>query len=273
MRVYRKLRRIKKKKSILKNRFFWLSILTLIILGGIFYFLIFSSFFQIEIVAISGNKKIPEREIKKIIEENIENKILFFPTKSIFLFNSNKIKEDILANYPQIAIVDVHRGFPKSLNILITERLAIAVFCKQFQIGENEKIQTEEICFLIDQEGVVFEKDQPKKDLVKIVGEKKEEGLSLGEQVIEKEYLEKILQVQKSFLEEIGIEVNEFFVFPERFNVKTTKGWEIYFSLEKEIQKQISTLSLVLEKEIPPEKRRDLEYIDLRFTRVYYKYR
>jgi len=268
-RSFRKPRRIKKKKSILKNRFFWLAIFILITLGDLFYFLIFSSFFQIEIIAISGNEKVSEKEIKKIIEENIKNKILFFPTKSIFLFDSSKIKENILANYPQVAAIEVHRGFPKSLNILVSERLAIAVFCQQF--STNGKIG--EICFLIDQDGVAFEEDHPKKDLIKIVEEKKEEDLSLGETVIKQENLEKILQVQQSLLEETDIGINEFFVLPERFNLRTTEGWEIYFSFEKEIQKQVSTLTLVLEKEIPLEKRRDLEYIDLRFTRVYYKYR
>jgi len=51
----------------------------------------------------------------------------------------------------------------------------------------------------------------------------------------------------------------------ERLNAKTSEGWEIYFNLEGDINWQLTKLGAVLEKEIPPEKRENLEYIDLRF--------
>ncbi len=40
---------------------------------------------------------------------------------------------------------------------------------------------------------------------------------------------------------------------------------DLNFDLKNSIDWQMTKLNLVLEKEIPPEKRGDLEYIDLRF--------
>ena len=60
-------------------------------------------------------------------------------------------------------------------------------------------------------------------------------------------------------------------VSEERLNVKTSEGWEIYFNTADDLDWQVQELALVLEKQITPEKRRNLEYIDLRFSRVYYK--
>jgi len=54
-------------------------------------------------------------------------------------------------------------------------------------------------------------------------------------------------------------------VSQDRINVQTEQGWKIYFNPQEDISWQITKLSSVLEKEIPPEDRENLEYIELRF--------
>ena len=120
--AYRKPYRIKKKKSILKNRFFWLGVLTFTFAGIICYFLFFSEIFQVEKIIITGEERVPTESLKLLIDKNLEKKILFLKTKSIFLVNLSEIKKDILDNFPQIAGVEIGRGFPDALNILIIER-------------------------------------------------------------------------------------------------------------------------------------------------------
>ena len=44
-----------------------------------------------------------------------------------------------------------------------------------------------------------------------------------------------------------------------------TEGWEIYFTQEEDRSWQETKLREVLEKQIPPEKRSRLQYIDVRF--------
>lgn len=253
MRQYKKSYRTRKRKSIFQNRFFWIPILGLIILGAFFYFFIFSSFFQVEKIIVSGNEKVSEGEIKSLIRKNVEKKILFFSTKSIFLTNLKKIKDNLLDNFPPIIDIKMDRGFPNVLSVMVRERTEIAVFC------QNEN------CFLLDADGVIFEETRLEDGLIKIVTEQKINGAVLGEKVIEKDYLEKIFKIQEHISEKFEFEIKEFFVFEERLDVKTGEGWEIYFDPKGDFNWQLTKLRLVLEEKIPSEKSRDLEYIELRF--------
>jgi len=52
-------------------------------------------------------------------------------------------------------------------------------------------------------------------------------------------------------------------------DVKTSEGWEIYFNLKKDINWQLTELDFLLKERIPPDKKGNVEYIDLRFERIY----
>jgi hypothetical protein len=59
----------------------------------------------------------------------------------------------------------------------------------------------------------------------------------------------------------------------ERLNIKTFEGWLIYFNPKEDLDWQTQKLDLVLEKQIPLEKREELEYIELRFgNQAFIKY-
>lgn len=253
MRKFRKPHRVKRKKSILKNRFFWISILILVVLGAVFYFFIFSSFFQVKEIIVSGNEKVPKAKIKSKIEEHLKKKILFFPTKSIFLANLSKIKEDLLNNFPKIADIEIGRGFPNVINTMVAERIPAAVFC------QNESY------FLLDKEGVIFEMIQGESDLVKIKKGEKIDELVLGEKIVEKDYLEKIFRIQNNISEEFEFEIKEFIILSDRLTIETTEDWQIYFDLKGDLNWQLTKLQLVLKEKIPLQRRKDLEYIELRF--------
>jgi cell division septal protein FtsQ len=250
---YRKPHRVKRRKSILKSRFFWLTILILVFLGLFFYFLFFSPFFQVKNIFISGAEKISSSEIKNFVQNKLEKKILFLRIKSIFLINLNEIEKEVLKNFPPVAEIKIGRKFPDVLNINLVERSPLANFCQA------------EKCFLLDKEGIIFEESEPKADLIKIVDGQKEKIPKLGEPMIENDYLEKILKIQKYIQEELKIETEEFTVFERRLNLKTKEGWEIYFDPREDINWQLTKLNLVLKEKIPSEKRKDLEYIELRF--------
>lgn len=246
---YRKPYRVRRKKSIFRARAFWLGMLVLAVLGALLYFLFFSDFFRIEMVTVSGQAKVSEEEIKS-----------FVPKRNIFLIDTKEIRKDILDSFPQIAEVEIGRGFPDAINILVIERSGLAVW---FQ---------EDKYFLFDNEGVIFEEIQPEPDSVKIIDERRAEIFDLGEKVIEKELLSQILEIRSKVRENLKILILEArIISDERLNAKTSEGWEIYFNLRGDLDWQIQELSLVLEKQISPERRGRLEYIDLRFSRVYYK--
>jgi cell division septal protein FtsQ len=250
---YRKPHRVKRKKSILKNRFFWLILLILVFFGSVFYLLILSSLFQIKNISIFGVEKISSDEIKNFVQNKLEKKILFLRTKSIFLININEIEKEVFNNFPPAAEIKIERKFPNTLNIILRERAPLANFCQA------------EKCFLLDEEGIIFEESEPKENFIKITDGQKEKIAKLGERAIEKDYLEKILKIQKYIQEELKLEIKEFIVFHHRLNLKMAEGWEIYFDPREDINWQLTKLKLVLEEKIPSEKRKDLEYIELRF--------
>ena len=250
---FRRFYRIKKRKTqIFKNRFFWSFCLIPLILGVGFYFLFFSSFFQVKKIIISGNKSVRENKIRAIVERNLENNILFFTTRSIFLTNLNKVKNDILNNLPKIAEVEISRGFPDVLSIVVIEREGVANFCFK------------EKCFLIDNEGIIFENQ--KENFLRIEEKRKEIlTLNLGQKVIEKENLEKILKIEKFINEKFEFGIEKTSLFNEKITIDSREGWRIFFDLKKDLEWQFTKLDLVLKEKIPSQRRRELEYIDLRF--------
>jgi hypothetical protein len=59
-----------------------------------------------------------------------------------------------------------------------------------------------------------------------------------------------------------------------RLDIKTNENWQIYFDLNSmsDTDLKIAKLNLLLNGEITPEIRKNLQYIDLRFKdRAYYK--
>jgi cell division septal protein FtsQ len=246
--------KVKRKKSIFKKRFFWSFCLIFVVLGIFFYFLFFSSFFQVKEIIISGNEKVSEKEILIIIEKNLEKKFFFLSTKSIFLTNLSKIKKEILNNIPKIASVEISRGFPNSLSIFVKERVGLANFCKK------------EKCFLLDENGVIFEKAQYQNHFLEIEDKREIDfSLDFNQKVLEKSYLEQISRIKKYIDEKFEFGVKKFIIFDEYLKIQTTQDWEIYFDPEEDLNWQLTKLELVLKEKIPPQKRRNLEYIELRF--------
>ena len=269
-RYYRKQHRFKRKKSIFRNRFFWLGILSLIILSTVFYLTCFYSFFQIKNIEIEKEQTVLSVGVKMVSQETIEiidlilresiaKKILFFPTKSIFLVNSEKIEKTILARFFQLAEIQINKQFPDTLSVFVSQRKGVALV---FQ---------EDRYFLIDKEGIFFERVD-ELELLKIKNFDLEAEPKLAKQIIEKELLTKLLTVESS-LNNLKIPIKEISIISEtRFNVETVDGWSIYFNPKEDLDWQLTKLKVVLDEKIPEEERGDLEYIELRFgNRAPYK--
>ncbi|GAI35895.1 unnamed protein product, partial [marine sediment metagenome] len=87
-----------------------------------------------------------------------------------------------------------------------------------------------------------------------------------GEKVIEKETLSQILELSSKLKSNLEPTINKFIISSEdKLVVVMVEDWEIYFNLQKDIEWQITKLKAVLDEKIPSEKRKDLEYIELRF--------
>ena len=273
MRKYRKPYRIKKKKSIIKSRFFWFPILFLIIFGTIVYFFCFFKEFQIKNILVSSDfayekQDILNQKVKNFIEREITREILFFHSKSIFFIDKKEVKKNIFQVFPNISKIELKKRLPNTLIVEIKKREPVALFC----IDTN--------CFLIDGNGVIFQNTESLNFLktegffLKIKNPNSKKESKLGENVIEKEKLSKILEIKSKLDKDFNILILEVaIVSDERLNAKTDRGWQIYFNQKESISWQLTKLKFALEQKIPKEKREDLEYIDLRFgNMVYLKY-
>jgi len=253
IRKYRKPHRIKKKQPFFKKKYFFPTFFGFLFSILIVYLLVFSSFFQIEKIIVSGNEKTEKNEILNIIENKIKKKIFFYSTKSIFLADISSIRKQTLDSFPQIDEIEIKKSFPKSLNIIVVERLGLAVFC-----NDNEN------CFLLDQEAVIFESLISESNLPKI-GFDTERQFKLGEQVIGEDLVLKILKIF-SVLAELNIKVEKaLIVSNERINVLTNDGWEIYFNPENDLNWQLAKLEALLKEHVSLENRNQLDYVELRF--------
>ncbi len=247
MEKLRKPYRIKREKPFFRNKFFWIFILISAIIISLVYLLFFSSFF-----------KIKEFVFLKEFDKNseIENLIAKESKENIFLFDEKKMEKDILGKYPELGSICIDRELPDKISIDLEPREGIAVFV------------CEDGAFLIDKNGIIFKKAEASNLLkIKTINSS---SFNLGEEVIHEE-LKAILHIESELQDILKIPLEEMTIDESRINVKTKQGWDIYFSLKKDLDWQITELGLVLEKKISPDERGNLQYIDLRFEKIYYK--
>ena len=251
--VYRKKFKARR-RSIFKSRIFLFFLLILIFLSFFIYICFFHSFFNIKRIEILGSEK---GRIEEIVQEEINKKILFLRAENIFLFNTEAVRKKIKNSFFEINSVSLKRKLPNSIEIIIEERISVANIC----IPD---------CYSLDKKGIIFEKaEEIKKPEIEILNLTE---VGLGEKVIEEEKLKEIILIRESAKEIIPLD-KIIISDTSKITAKTIEGWEIYFDSYGNIKNQSFNLNIVLNEKIPLEKRKDLEYIDLRFgDRVYFRY-
>ncbi len=244
--------------GIFRSKFFWFCFLALVFFGTSVDIFFFSSIFQIGDIKIEGNQKVSLEEIKNIISKNTDKKFGFVETKSIFLAELGEISEEILNEIPKIAKINLTRNFPNTISAQVVERIPVAIFCAL------------EKCFFIDNEGVAFEEaEEIASDMLKIIKADFNGEVKLGEAPIIREQMADILEIA-SKLKNLKLSASEFLIKSDaRFNIKISEAWEIFLNPQKDIDKQLKNLGIILKEKLPAEKRKNLQYIDLRFDRIY----
>ncbi len=261
MRKYRKPHRIKKKQPFFKKKYFFPTFFGFVFSILTIYLLVFSSFFQIEEITITGNEKISKENLLNLIENKVQKTIMFFSTKSIFLANINEIQKTALNTFPQMLELEINKSFPKNLNVIVIERFGVAVFCQDIQKDE----QLTEKCFLLDQKGIVFEPALNNVEFLRIKKPNLKTELKLGERGLEEDLFSKILKTF-SVLQSLEIQTEKFLIVSdERINILTAENWEIYLNPQKDLNWQLTKLEALLKEQVPLENRNQLDYVELRF--------
>lgn len=254
----------KSKAHFLRSKFFWFGILFSLLFAGLFYFFIFSPFFQIDRIKISGNKRIPNESIINYLNGKLEKNIFFLKTKSIFLVRPKLLRKEVLKEFPAASEAFLKRRFPSEINVQVTEREAVGNW------------RSQEECYLIDKEGILFEKGEEEQKLT-IISESPFQNINLGEPIIDGEIIQGIIDINQELRGgSCKLDITAFSLADgaSKLTVRIENNWEIYFNPQKSLQDQLFNLGLVLKEKIPQERLGDLEYVDLRFgNKVYFKYK
>jgi len=248
---------MKKRKSVFKTKIFWVILLLIVLSAAFLYLFFYSPFLKVQKITIQNAERVSSSDLKNKAEELLAVKKNKFFSKNIFFIDINNIKTTILEQFPYIEKIEVSRVFPQTINIKVFERREVGIFSK-----DNNY-------FFIDKNGVIFEKiPEIISDYPIIENPTFNEDLKLGKNAINKELMEKILQIKDT----LGIGIEKIFLnSSDKLVIMTKEKWEIYFHPERDIEWQLKKLKTVLEKEFSGDKRMDLKYIDLRFgDRVYY---
>ena len=272
--IKNKIHKIKPRRSIFKRLWFWVLLFFIIFVLSAVYLVIFWSGFEVKNVVISGNDKIDSKELQETVLSNSTTGLVKFwnldlISRSIILLNTDKLDKQVLEKFPLIEKISIDKRLPQTLALQITERKPLGVYCSG-QSGNNQQ------CFLIDQNGVIFESlGTVPGDFVIVRQVLQDNNLYTGESVITQNAVDAISKIQKDLKDDFQINIKEALITSSlRLDVKTDGGWEIYLNLgsDPDIGSQITKLNLLLNDKINSDIRKTLQYIDLRFKdRAYYK--
>jgi len=235
------------------------------------YLFLFSSFTCLETIEVSGTENIKSERIVKSIHGALSGKYMrIFPQCALGLIRMQSLVEKLQEAYPLIEHISMERIFPNRMHIDITERQYILLW------------NTEGNQYLVDEAGVthdatsaLLEENQPFLITLSDVSGK---SFSVGEKVLNPEYIQFLFALVRTFPSMTEITLLSHFTivspFADELRGLSSEGWEVYFNTSIPLEKSLSTLTLLLETKLPPSKRQNIGYIDLRTeNRVYYTFR
>mgnify|MGYP001578730073 CR=1 FL=1 len=229
--------------------------------------------FQVKTVSFSGLKILSAEELKtKIFQEISGAYVWLFPKRSIFLVRASVLGDALQKEFPRLRTVAVGRKFPAALAVAVEERELWAILCNDANTPENAEDIT---CVYIDETGFAFEEAPYSIGslILKIRTDFPE--VRVGEQALAPEIAQSI-RLLETRIGETGLRVWRYEFLkqvPSEIRVETDEGFALIFLREDDFANTFRVLKTVLEQEIK-EKRKDLEYIDLRFgNKVFFKMR
>jgi len=246
--------------------FKWLVLFSLLVIGGLIWFFLFSPVWKINEINISGLTRIDETEIKKIITDSFEEDyFLFFSKNNIFLFKKDEVLEKINANY-NFSQIEIKKNYPRALGIIVNERPYAFIF----QEG-SERYFAAKDAYIIKEEAVKEE------DLEKyFVLENKSQAVYINSNNkinLKTEYLDFVFALNENMQKYEDFKVERYIIDQElnSLTVKFKDGPQVYFSVKNDASEQLADLDLVKKQKIG-DNFNSTQYIDMRFGKMIYIY-
>lgn len=234
------------------------------------YFVVISDYFLVKSVGVTGNIQTNQELVEKWILNEASKKYFFLiPKNHQLALNRKKLEQILKQNSPYISeILEMKRTWPNGLNIELKERIPVAIW------------QTDGNFFYIDSESYLYEQlpvgYATSSESYFVISDLINTPRKIGDSLGITEALEFLIQVSDYFDEKFSLKISGVQMsgkLAEEVSVKSSEGWTIFFDLNNEAERQLKSLNLILNQEIPANRRRDLVYIDLRLpTAAYYCY-
>ncbi|HWQ60053.1 MAG TPA: FtsQ-type POTRA domain-containing protein [Candidatus Fimivivens sp.] len=221
----------------------------------------FSDFHVIRSVAVNGTQDVSPADIEAFVFGRISGRhFRVFPADNFFLVSTSSLEKETLREFPKLSSVSITRRFPDRILVSVTERDRMLMWCSGGP------------CVLVEDDGVARDagpaetlKNEP--FLLRVV-DTSARPVDIGMPILTPEETVAILRLERGLRERSGIGFSPVFASPSRVSdeirITTDEGWDILAGLDIDPDKTILSLQLVLDKEIPVEKRSVLRYVDLR---------
>ncbi len=227
----------------------WKFLIFFFVLGIGVYFLFFSSIFEIKDIFVEGNHYVDSNIIINQIPKG----------QNIFRMNSNKLIADMLHQMPEIQDVQIYRGIPNAVKVVVLEREGKIVWQSN---GKNYLIST--------QGQVMRELTNDQLGTYPQVVDTKNIPVELGSVLVSPNFIAFVTNLEDNFFTATNIKPKNFQIESTTFDVNlyTEAGFYVKFNSLRSSKKQLDNLKIVLAS-----KRQDIhEYVDMRINGwAYYK--
>ncbi len=108
------------------------AVVVFIILGALGWVFFFSSVFAVTDIRVSGAQSIGDDRVNGLVRGLLERRTLQIlqPSRNIILLDTEAVGDYVKASYDNIRIVVVHKQYPHTLEVIVTERAAFGLWCR-----------------------------------------------------------------------------------------------------------------------------------------------
>lgn len=232
---------------------FWKVIFVLIVLGLGYWFLFYSSYFQVKNIEIEGN-----------LNESVKSEIEALKGQNIIKLTLKNTEMELANKQSSIKTLQILRGIPDTLRVKVDVR------------NPDISWKTNEKSYYVDEHGIAFTmlnesdiSEENKNNLISITDTKNIPVVE-GKQIVTEQFIKFILEVKDKFEKITGAKITEMKIDNTTFQVlvMTDKNFYVIFDTTREAEPQINGLRKILEEHINDVK----EYVDMRVEgKAYYK--
>ncbi|MDI6778195.1 MAG: FtsQ-type POTRA domain-containing protein [Patescibacteria group bacterium] len=249
---------------------FW--VLFLGFLGVCGYMLLFSPFLEIESVGVEGNQDIPAEEIIGKVNETLGGKYFNFLSKrNFFLASRRAISEKLKNDFSRLEISSIEKKFPRAILIRVKERQPEMAWCSAG------------VCYLADKDGFIYTganatDEELNKDRFLIAIDDNARPVEVRKTIIDPDFIQYMKQADAILVDDLGLQVDGNYHTPALSSqevvvrINEGEGWTLKLSRTIPPEETKKIIQTVFDKELDGEKRKLLDYLDLRIRgKVYYK--